>query len=372
MHVTATEIQQWAETREAQGILPVLVRKLVQATGGRLAYIDFPAGDSLGQPGWDGEVESHDQSSWVPQGKSFWELSCEAQPFPKANREYQKRTEQTSQDVRENATFVFVTARRWRTKKKWLREKPQANEWKEIRAYDADDLEQWLEQAPAVALWFAETLGMRGPGVESLERYWRTWSQQSNPSISPEALFAGRETTRQQLICELREHLEKDKTEPLTVRADSVEEAVAFACAVILQDENLRSVGLVVTEFNGWQFVDVNPAIKAAMAARPEVAERAIARGDLVLIIPYASGDVAVHYGGTVGRQPDTGLVLERPRRAEFEKALVELGLDEAKAKRLAESTGRSWTVFRRRHAINPAICKPKWMPSGGMERRER
>lgn len=362
MRVTATQIQQWAETREAQEVLPVLVRRLIHAAGGRIVYIDFPAGDSVVRPGWDGEVESDGQSPWVPQGISFWELSCEEKPARKANQEYRKRTEQTPQPVRENAAFVFVTARRWRDKKKWLQEKRKANEWKEIRVYDADNLEQWLEQAPAVALWLAETLGMRGPGVESLEQYWRIWSQQSDPPISPEALFAGRENTREQLIRELREHLENGKTAPLTIRADSVEEAVAFVCAVILQDENLSSVGLIVTEPNGWHFVDVNPAIKVAIAARPEVAERARAQGGLVLVIPYTSSDMAVHYPEEAGHQPDTGLVLERPRRAEFEKALVELGLDEAEAKRLAESTGRSWTVFRRRCARNTAIRRPEWI----------
>lgn len=362
MLVTATQIRQWAETREAQGSLPVLVRKLVQATGGRLVHIDFPAGDSVGQPGWDGEVESDDQSPWVPQGKSFWELSCEAQPTRKANREYRKRTGQTSQTVRENAAFVFVTARRWTTKKKWLQEKREANDWKEIRAYDANDLEQWFEQAPAVALWFAETLGLTGPGVESLERHWRTWSQQSDPPISPEALFADRENTREQLVCRVREHLEKGKTDSLAIRADSVEEAAAFVCAAILQDEGLSAVGFVVTEPNGWRFVNANPALRVAVTARPEVAERPTDRRDLVVVVPFASGDMAEHYRGAAARQPDTGLVLERPRRPEFEKALVELGLDEAEAERLTASAGRSWSVFRRHRAINPAIRRPKWI----------
>lgn len=118
MHVTVTQIRQWAETREAQGILPVLVRKLIQATGGRIVYVDFPAGDSVGQPGWDGEVESNGQGSWVPHGKSFWELSCEARLARKANRDYEKRTKHTPVAERSNAVFVFVTTRRWTTKDK--------------------------------------------------------------------------------------------------------------------------------------------------------------------------------------------------------------------------------------------------------------
>ena len=362
MLVTATQIHQWADTREAQGSLPVLVRMLIQATGGRLVCIDFPAGDSVGQPGWDGEVKSDDQSPWVPQGQSFWELSCEAKPTQKANRDYKKRVKQTPVAVRSKSTFVFVTARRWTTKKKWVQEKQNEREWKDVRAYDANDLEQWLEQAPAVALWFAETLGMTGLGVESLERHWRTWSQQSAPPISPDALFADRQNTREQLIRNLRKRLEKKITDPLTIRADSVEEAAAFVCAAVLQDEGLSTVSLVVTEPSGWRFVDANPDLKVAVAARPEVAERPTVRRDLVVIIPYASGNMAGHYRGAAAREPDTCLVLKRPRCPEFEKSLVELGLDEAEAERLAASTGRSWTVFRRHHAINPAIRRPKWL----------
>ncbi len=362
MRITATQIQRWAETREAQENLPILVRKLIQVAGGRLVSIDFPAGDSIGQPGWDGEVESDDQSPWVPEGKSFWELSCEAQPTRKANRDYRKRAGQTPAPERSRATFVFVTARQWTTKKKWRQEKLKDGKWKDVRAYDANDLEQWLEQTPAVALWFAETLGIAGPGVESLERYWNTWSYQSDPPISFDALFADRGHIREQFVKSLREHLEKGKTEPLTIRADSVEEAVAFACAAMLLEEDLCSVGLVVTEARGWRYIEANPSLKIAVAARPEVAERPIIRRGLVVVIPYASGDMAGHYRGVAARESGAGLVLERPRLLAFEKALKELGLDEAEAKRLASNTGRSWTVFRRRRAINPSIRRPKWL----------
>ena len=80
--------------------------------------------------------------------------------------------------------------------KKWLAEKQAARDWADVRAYDADDLEHWLEECPAVALQFAEELGITGPGVESITRYWETWSKQSDPPIPTEAFFTDREVPR--------------------------------------------------------------------------------------------------------------------------------------------------------------------------------
>ena len=73
------------------------------------------------------------------------------------------------------------------------------------------------------------------------------------------------------------------------------------------------------------------------------------------MIVPYAAGDME---GGD--RQAE--LILERPRFSEFEKALISIGFDQADARRLAASTGRSWSVYRRRYSTNPAIRKPAWL----------
>ena len=133
-------------------------------------------------------------------------------------------------------------------------------EWVEVRAYDADDLEQWLEQSPAVALQFAEELGIAGPGVESIVKHWEGWSQQSDPSISAEAFFIDREGTREQFIMDLRRQVEVGQPKPYAIRADSVDEATAFVCAVLLAHEDLSAASLVVTEPSGWRFVEQNPS----------------------------------------------------------------------------------------------------------------
>lgn len=347
MQITATQIDEWAKTREAQASLSRLVRRLVH-TAGTPTQAAFPAGDSVSLPGWDGEVVSEHGNPWVPKGRSFWELSCEAQVTRKANRIYSRRTKETADVIRLGATLIVVSAHRWSRKAKWRETKQDAGEWAEVRAYDADDLEQWLEQSPAVALQFTEELGLTGQGVESVEKHWEGWSQQSNPPISVEALFVDRENTRERLIEELRRRLVAGHREPYTIKADSVDEAVAFVCAGLLAYPDLSVASLVVTEPSGWRFVEQNPALKVAVAARPEIAETPTRRNGLVVLIPYAAGDMAGHYRGEAGRDCHADLTLERPRIYEFENALASIGLDEADAKRLAASTGRSWSAFRR------------------------
>ena len=163
MQITAKQIADWADTSEARGELPRLIRKLLHATG-TITQASIPAGDSVTQPGFDGEVFSETGNAWVPKGRSVWEMSCRNDVAKKADQDYDKRVSQASSAEREKLVYVSVTARRWANKQNWLEEKVAKGDWCDVRAYDADDLEQWLEESPAVALEFGETLGLNGDG----------------------------------------------------------------------------------------------------------------------------------------------------------------------------------------------------------------
>jgi hypothetical protein len=217
-------------------------------------------------------------------------------------------------------------------------------------------LEQWLEQSPAVSLQFAEELGLMGDGVESLSRCWQLWSQQCSPSITPESFFLDRTTVRNQLVEKIQGGLnQQNVSPPLTVRADSVEEAVAFVVATLMGVDAFANQALVVTSSDGWRFVEANRSLQIAVAARSDVAANLSLRTGLVVIVPYAAGDISAKSQGVE-------LILERPNIYEFEKALVAMGMEESDAKRYALSTGRSWTVLRRQRASNPAIRSPAWL----------
>ena len=224
--------------------LPRLIRRLCfDAAATR--QLSFPAGDSTYVPGWDGVLCREQGDAWAPSGTSYWEIGCDQVPTTKANGDYQKRLTLTSAKDRASATFVFVTPRRWTTKTKWIATQRAKGEWADVRAYDADDLEQWLEQTPAVALQFAEELGLVGNGVESLSRYWQSWSQQSSPVITPKSFFLDRITTRDQLIEKIQSGLkQQNASPPLTLHADSVEEAAAFIVASLIGIEELATQAL--------------------------------------------------------------------------------------------------------------------------------
>ncbi len=357
MHITASHIAEWANTKvkEAQTNLPRLIRRLCfEAATTR--QLSFPAGDSTYVPGWDGVLSREGGDAWAPGGTSYWEIGCDQVPATKANGDYQKRLEQTAAQERASATFVFVTPRRWTKKAEWISAQRAKKEWADVRAYDADDLEQWLEQTPAVALQFAEELGFVGDGIESLSRYWQLWSQQCSPVITPESFFLDRTVTSEQLIEKIRNGLnQQNPSPPLTVRADSVEEAAAFAVAALIGFDELANHALVVTTPEGWRFIEANRQVKIVIATRSDVAANPSLRTGLVVIVPNAAGD-------TTGPPQGAEVLLERASIYKFEKALVAIGMEESDATRYALSTGRSWTVFRRQRATNLAIRRPAWL----------
>lgn len=356
MRVTATQIVDWINTKEkeAQTDLPRLIRRLC-FDAGMTRQIAFPAGDSTYRPGWDGTLYSEQGNAWIPAGTSYWEMGCDKKITSKANDDYTKRTEQTIEAERLTTTFVFVTPRRWSTKSTWINDYRAKAEWGNILAFDADDLEQWLEQTPAVALQFAEERGLSGWGVESPTRYWQLWSQQCSPVITPAAFFIDRVQTRDQLIEKIQNSLHRNTQHTLTVSADSLEEAAAFVVAALNEHSELASSALVVTAPEGWRFVEANRQLRIAIAARTEIATTPTLRDGLLVIVPHAAGDIT-------GKSQGDEIVLERPKIYDFEKALISIGMEESDANRYALTTGRSWSVFRRQRATNLAIRRPVWL----------
>ena len=357
MKITAKDIEKWAGRAEARGELPGLIRRLaVQA--GTVTEIFFPAGDSVSRPGWDGQILSKEGDPWVPAGRSLWEVSAENKPTDKANRDYQKRTGNTDQVARQESTLVILIARHWSNKEKWAAEKRTEGDWQNIRAYDADDLEAWLESSPAIALAFAEEIGLAGSGVESVYRHWQAWASQCEPPISSSAFFADRRHAKDRLMADLRQRVADGPGGTYAIRADSVAEATAFVCAALLETDDLCDQALAVTDEAGWRYIECNPRLRLAIAARSEIARRPAA--GVVTIVPVAAGDLASGYGGKEGE--GIRLELKRPSIYAFRDALIEIGVEESDARRLALATGRSWSVYRRRRASNPTIRSPEWL----------
>ena len=90
MLVDGTDLDQWAERREAQSLLPELIRRLLRATTTRINLIDIPSGEAIQQGGWDGIVNLKEGNEYFPAEISVCEISTQGQVTRKANQDYDR------------------------------------------------------------------------------------------------------------------------------------------------------------------------------------------------------------------------------------------------------------------------------------------
>ena len=190
---TATEIAAWANKRETQALVPILLRRLIHGSLSRVTMIGFPGGDSVQLGGFDGTLQVEVGNAWVPDGKSLWESGCNKGVKHKADSDYEKRTKKVRRPDRLQSTFVFVTPRRWTSKDMWAVGRRSERKWKDVRCLDADDLEQWLERSPSASTWLTETIGSPSSGFTSGARYWDLWANACDLPLPTSLILAGRE-----------------------------------------------------------------------------------------------------------------------------------------------------------------------------------
>ena len=352
VQIRAQEVERWADTTTAREELPALLRRLVCSTGDQLARVDFPAFENAQRPGWDGEVEVPVPTPWIPAGHSVWEFGCSNRPATKANKDYRKPVRAFPPREQRERTFVFVTPRNWKEKGQWAAEKAALGEWKDVRAYDASDLEQWLEQSAETQVWFSERIGNPVEGFRSPEMCWSDWAEVCEPALSP-ALFSVEDGA----IDGFRRWLGTTPERNFIVTADSPDEALAFACHLV------RKTKLDTTDPDAGALVfDTSEAIHRFRAS--DTAPRiAIIHGS---VVEKQIGDlyrnchcIIIRPANEVEVKPDIRLKLRG--RQFFSDALKKMGITEDRIYRLIRESGRSPAVLRRRLSQIPAIRVPAW-----------
>lgn len=349
--IKANQIEQWAASHiDARTRFPVLLRRLVHSTGSELRNVDFPGYDNAERKGSDGFVEAGGATPWVPEGKSYWEFGTNQRPGAKADSDYKARLTSVDPTERANSTFIFITPRNWSGKTEWEKRKCGAGDWKVVRAFDASDVEQWLEQSVPAQIWLAEQLALPVTGYETLEQAWRRWASASEPALTPEIfappIAAYRDT--------FKSWLDKPSDRPFVVAADSKDEALAFL-ACLFDDDGLR------------QFKD-----RAAVFASPATLRLLV--GSSVPFIPIVLSEDTERELADAHRR--LHCIVFRPRNAAdakadivldllgydvFRTALSSMGIDESEVDRLSTESGRSPTILRRRLSKNAAIKTPAW-----------
>ena len=350
--IKARQIEDWAEGNiDARHKLAVLLRKLIHSTGDELRQVDFPGYDNAERWDWDGWVESDTATPWIPEGKSGWEFGTDKKPKSKAERDYANRAS-VPPDEKAECTFVFVTPRNWRGKIDWVNSKNAEGIWKAVRALDASDLEQWLEESIPAQMWLAEQLAMPVSGFETLDRCWRRWEEASEPKMTPTifepSIISYRDT--------FKGWLEKSSEKPFVLTADSTDEALAFL-ACLFQDSTIaphsRDLAAVFKSAETLRTLadSSSPFIPIVYTEEAERELAALLRRDRHCII--------VRPRNAIDSEPD--IALDLLNHETFEKALAEMGIEGDRAEQLARESGRSPTILRRRLSQIDAIKKPKW-----------
>ncbi len=351
--VDSTDIKQWADRRDCQDTLPELISKIIRAATLFSARICFPSKEGVQNPGWDGTCFASQGTAEIPTGPSGWELGTQRTSLTqKATDDYEKRTKEPEDIVPIESTFIFVTPRHMRGKKKWIKEKRERNEWADVRAYDADDLVHMLELYPAVGHWLAAHLGKRSSNIRQLEEVWKEWSYSTKWPMTSELVLASRDEQATTILRWLN-----GVPNVLPVQAESPEEAIAFLYAAIAQlpasfrDGHLTRC-LVADNADQARFLgdSLSPLIIVLDDNKPGLAKQLSAKGH----------HVYVALGSSVGA-PDEAVRLARPSRYELDRLLQDMGVPEKDAGSLAKDSARSLSVLRR---LIPSACSsevPPW-----------
>ncbi|HML06616.1 MAG TPA: HigA family addiction module antitoxin [Xanthobacteraceae bacterium] len=352
--IKANDIEGWASHNiPARSRLAVFLRTLVHSTGSGLTKVDFPGNDDAERPGWDGFAEAGEGTPWVPAGRSGWEFGSNDDPKAKADGDFDKSVKAVGKKERAETTFVFVTPRRWAGKAAWVTAKKAKELWKDVRAYDASDLEQWLEQSLPGQAWFANERRIPALDVRSLDKCWADWSNVATPPLTGALFNSAIEATKRTMLS----RLSKLSEGPILITADSTEEALAFLAQLFGErgGEELASYRDRVLVFD-------KPGVLPHLAAAaqtfiPVVFTREVERE----LGPHAKSmhSIVVYPRNAATTKPD--IVLEPANYETFNKALEEMGKDRDETSRLANASGRSLTVLRRQLSKVPAVRMPEW-----------
>ena len=327
-------------------MLPELIRRLIETSVTSVDRLSFPSGDAVSVHGWDGIVSCNESIDLVPEGVSLWECGATKDKQGKIKHDFGVREDDSLGYDKSTSTFVLVTPRIWEGADEWMRE--HQNGWKKVVVYTAVELERWIENRPSVGMWLAEKLRILPSGGYMLpETYWNRWAQGEKMTLPYEIILPGREEISQRIV-------DTCKTpSSLVIQALSQSEGVAFAIASIMtckESESLKSRMVVVTEKSAFDDLVEHYDNLILLTTVTDDINYSKKRGHSVIV---ASTPVDLI------KDAVTLPIIEKEG---FVKALVKIGIDEAKARIIAKDTARDINVFRRREGI--MIGKPQWIDS--------
>lgn len=376
MLVTENQLDQWvwANARDAQALVVELVWRLVAASCPK-SQRRFPLGDSIGQHGPDGMVETAlDFEPFVPEAGSLWEIGTGLHAGDKATSDYKDRTDDVPPDDRDRLTFVFVTPlsgrRDWKhtwedgAQAAWLKERRNRGEWKDVRVIDGTKLIDWIHHFPAIELWLAQkTGGLTIAQIEIPELRWevlRTYGEP--PPLTPDLFLANRADA----CAKLREVYD-GTTMQLKLTTHYPDQVVDFVCAHMASLDaegrmDVLSRSLIISGADAWNtmcgqrerhILIADPALDLSSDAGTKLIQKARRAGHSVV------------FGGPQGGIPDpTSVAFAIPSRHQIQEALEKAGYSTERARTLAQKSGGNLASLLR--CLQNLSLMPEWAERSG------
>ncbi len=263
MHISSTELEKLSNTRQSQEKLPLLLRRLItnNLDGKYIVNLDIPGGDSIWKPGADGYVQTLENSILGEAGIYLIECGQDESYQTKFQKDLDKRTENLSQNS--NKTFVFITTRKVRNKDasiaKAQKKNPKANFWKNIRIFDADDIETWLEHDYATSAWLCDVLEKPFDDIYNFEKKWQDWIKSTIIPLDENIILARKNIYEK----EINDWLLHDKG-LIEVRACTKKESLLYLLASIMkissleEREDIKSKITIIEDRKQWNRVVEN------------------------------------------------------------------------------------------------------------------
>lgn len=351
--INENQLDHWvrANARLAQGTIVELVWRLVAASAPKPSERRFPLGDSIGQHGPDGVLQTDVPfDPFVPDGLSFWEIGTGLDAADKATSDYSALTVATPEEVRHRATFIFVTPlsgrRGWEHSWKedaqaaWLHNRRQRQEWRDVRVVDGTKLVDWVAQFPSITLWLAQhVLGLPTGGVETLESRWELIRSYGEPPPLLPRVF----TSNRGDVAEKLDQVFADTIVQLRIESRHPEHVPDFVAAYVAQLPEERRVEvlgqcLLVSDAASWSAL-VASGRKNILIADPPL-DLTGPQGIRLIQAARKAGHAVIFHAFAGGIPDPSAAALANARPEQLEEALIESGYGEERARTLVQKSG--------------------------------
>lgn len=363
--ITAEDLSRYANSYISRGVIPELVYHLVRQSISEGDVCRIPYGDSINQQGLDGAVEcTYNDLSFVPEGRSYWEIGTGVGSKKKATDDLIKRTGQVAESVRRNTSFVFVTPRSsgsW--EEAWLAEHAEDG-WKEIHIVDGIKLADWLREFPAIALWLATKMGIipKESGITTPMEYWKEnfcRGQDAAPLLPPSLYTATRENT-----CRALEEVFTGKQQCLFICPESEDDVNDFVAAYFAssKDEKIKKYAnqcLFISEPEAWKSIAGlrKPHILVADTELDLDSERQ----DLRVFAENRGHRLVIPLFGSLSDPNAKVVKLPSPTQYQIEEILRNEKFSDIRARELAQIGNRRLSALRR-YILGGAVPRyAKW-----------